>query len=527
MKKAVIYCRVSSKEQEETGYSLPAQQKYLEEYAKRADLDLEVVKPFPVSESASGKIKRKIFHQMMDYIRKHDVNVVIVETTDRLTRNFVDVTTVDAWLNEDPRHQIHLAKEGCILHKESKSHEWFIWRMKAGTAEYYTKLLSENVKKGQKEKIAQGGYPTKPPLGYKTVGETGHKMHVIDESVAPLVREMFELYATGNYSIAVLVEVMYKKHLRNRAGKKLGKSRMYDMLRDPFYYGAVRWNGVTYTHQIQHEPLITKQTFDRIQTLLTRVLNQPQFNKHVPVFKAKMQCEVCRGSVTWERQKGHWYGHCNGYKRAGMKKKCDERHVFLRQEKLEEMLTPYFLKVAPKNQRVLDIISEALKDNHADEIDRVNSKRIALNATVERCQRRLEVLYEDKLDSKIDAATYERLSKQYSVERDEATEDLKRLNEGNKKYYEAGYAVHELAARAMEIYHSEKATDDDRRLLLSYGFQNIWLKGREIKPEYTLAFDFLANWVPKLNKFSEPQKTVENPRQKEPFGSSHPVWLRR
>lgn len=117
------------------------------------------------------------------------------------------------------------------------------------------------------------------------------------------------------------------------------------------------------------------------------------------------------------------------------------------------------------------------------------------------------------------------MSTQYASERDAATEELKRLNEGNKKYYEAGYAVHELAARAQEIYRSKSATDEDRRLLLSYGFSNIWLKGRKIKPEYTLAFDFLANWVPKLNEISEPEKTVENIEQNLDSVLSHPVWL--
>lgn len=525
MKKAVIYCRVSSKEQENEGYSLPAQQKYLHDYAGRPELGLTLVKQqFQVSESASGKIKRKIFHQMMGYIRSHGIEAVIVETTDRLTRNFADVLTVDEWLMESPNNQIHLAKEGCVLHRDSKSHEWFMWRVKVATAEYYIKLLSENVRKGQKEKIAQGGYPTKPPLGYKTIGEAGRKVHVIDEQIAPFVRRMFEMYATRNYSITVLVETMHREGLRNRKGGKVGKSRMYDMLRDPFYYGAMRWIGTIFP--ANHEPLITKQIFDEVQKLLTRSLNMPQFNKHVPVFKAKLTCEACGGSVTWERQKGHWYGHCNGYMRAGMTTKCEQRHVFLRQDRLEKQLMPHFLKAAPQGPNVLAVINEALKGSHAEEIERVNARRSALNATVERCQRRLERLYVDKLDGRTDASTCERLTAQFTQERDEATEGLKRLNQGNKKYYEAGYAIHELAARAEAIYHGKKTTDDDRRLLLSYGFQNIVLNGHEIKPEYTPAFDFLATWVPKLNKISEPAKTVVNLGQEIDSALSHPVWLR-
>ncbi len=137
--KAVIYCRVSSKEQEETGYSLPAQEKFLRDYAEKNGF--RVVKVFAVSESASGKIRRKIFNEMIDYIRKNNISIIIVETTDRLTRNFADVPIIDKWILENKNNQIHLAKEGCILNTSSKSHEWFMWRVKVATAEYYVRLL--------------------------------------------------------------------------------------------------------------------------------------------------------------------------------------------------------------------------------------------------------------------------------------------------------------------------------------------------------------------------------------------------
>src|SRR3989344_4519355 len=223
--KAVLFCRVSSKEQEETGYSLPAQEKYLRDYAQKNKFNVEKV--FAVSESASGKIQSKVFNEMVTYIRKNNIAVIIVETTDRLTRNFADVPTIDKWVLEDENNQIHLAKEGCILNKNSKSHEWFMWRVKVATAEYYVRLLSENVKKGQKEKIAQGILPTKPPMGYKTIGEQGHKIHVIDEQKAPLIRKMFDLYASGDYSIKRLTEAITEAGLRNESGSKVQKSRIH------------------------------------------------------------------------------------------------------------------------------------------------------------------------------------------------------------------------------------------------------------------------------------------------------------
>lgn len=96
--KSVLFCRVSSKEQEETGYSLPAQEKYLRDYAGKNDLT--VVKVFAVSESASGKVQRKVFNEMMDYLKKNNISDIVVESTDRLLRNFADVPKIDKWILE-------------------------------------------------------------------------------------------------------------------------------------------------------------------------------------------------------------------------------------------------------------------------------------------------------------------------------------------------------------------------------------------------------------------------------------------
>jgi len=57
--KSILYCRVSSKEQEETGYSLPAQEKLLSAYSERTGYSVDKV--FAISESASGKKQREVF----------------------------------------------------------------------------------------------------------------------------------------------------------------------------------------------------------------------------------------------------------------------------------------------------------------------------------------------------------------------------------------------------------------------------------------------------------------------------------
>src|SRR3989339_957663 len=256
--KAVIYCRVSSKEQEETGYSLDAQEKLLKEYADKKNL--EVPKVFKITESASKWQIRKSLGDMLSFADKRDVNIILCEKIDRLTRSLKDAATVDDWVHTKSEKEVHFVKENFVLNQNTRAHENLVWDMKVAIARFYTNNLSEEVKKGQAEKIRQGWLPTKPALGYKTIGDKGHKIHVIDENTASYVKRIFELYATGNYSMKRVVDELYEQGFRNRAGKKPAKSKVEDILKDPFYYGAMRWNDLVYAGS--HEPLITKELYD-------------------------------------------------------------------------------------------------------------------------------------------------------------------------------------------------------------------------------------------------------------------------
>jgi len=261
----------------------------------------EVIKAYKITESASGKQIRTMFHEMLNYATKHKVSVILCEKIDRLTRNPKDAAIINDWIMNDKERSVHFVKESFIVSQNTRAHENLVWDMKVAIARFYTNNLSEEVKKGQKEKIAQGWLPVIPPLGYKTIGERGHKTNAIDHERAPFIKQMFELYATGNYSINALVEKMFSLGLRNRGGNKVGRSRMHDLLSDPFYYGKMCWKGKIYDGK--QEPLITRDLFMMVQEKLNRKLSQPQFKTHLPVFKAKIICGECGNIIAWYTKK--------------------------------------------------------------------------------------------------------------------------------------------------------------------------------------------------------------------------------
>lgn len=510
--KAVIYARVSTKEQEETGYSLPAQGKMLNEYAERKEIN--VVKTFSVAESASGAKERKIFAEMIEFMKKNKIPNLLCEKVDRSSRNFKEAIVIGDWLEEDETRSIHFVKQNLVINKYAKSDEKFRWDIETVLAKKYIANLSEEVRKGQKEKLAQGGFPAKAPLGYKSIGERRKTIHVIDPEKAPLIRKMFELYSTGNYSLNAMVEVMHKEGLRSITGKKIGKSRIHEHLSNPFFYGKMLWRGTLY--QGKHDPIVTKELFDVVQKKLARKVDNPQYKTHLPVFKAKIKCDECGGTITWENQKGHWYGHCNHYKNCSQTK-------WVKQPDVEEQLFPLFDKVAPKNERVLNWLIEAMKESHVNEIDYNTKKRESLNRVIRLMDQRLEQAYRDKLDGKMPIALCEKIMQESTKEKEDAIEALEKLSKSRTAYYEAGYSIHELAMKASAIYQSKKALTENKRMLLSYIFSNLALNADKISPNYTLAFEFLLEWMPRLNSTFELEELGLNKAKEGISASLSPV----
>ncbi len=490
--KAIIYCRVSSKEQEDTGYSLDSQEKLLKEYAERNGFRVE--KDYRISESASGKQVRKSFMEMLQFATAHKITVILCEKIDRLTRNLKDAAVIDDWVKEDVKREVHFVKENFRLNSDTKAHDNFIWDMKVAVARFYANNLSEEVRKGQKEKLAQGWLPTKPPLGYKTIGEKGHKIHVIEEQTAPGVRQMFEWYATGNYSLARLESELYASGMRSRAGKRLCISRIHIMLQEPFYFGKILWKGELY--QGVQEPLISKDAYDKVQVILKRKIQNPHFTKHTHLFKAKMYCEHCQGLVTWYEKKGHVYGHCNNH---GQFSQCQKK-TCIREDKVEQQLISYFEKLAPKNELVLGWIEEIIKEENSAHIKEREAEIQKLNGLLFQVRQRRDRYLEAKINGeRLDFCI--RKIEECDSEEEALQETLSKASEKSSDYQKLGIIIHELAYKAKQIF--EKAFPGEKRLLLSELFLNLIQDETEIKPKFTPAAQYLMDWMPKLNKHYE------------------------
>lgn len=173
-------------------------------------------------------------------------------------------------------------------------------------AAHYIRNLREEVKKGMRGRLKQGIYPLAAPIGYLDQG--GGKPKISDPERAPYVRDAFEWYADGQYSLRALSNELYNRGLRTKSGKKADANRLQKMLRNPFYIGVIRMSGEVYAGI--HEPIVSKVVFDRVQQNLDGKKNACVV-VHDFLFRRMISCTNCRYSLIGEKQKGYVYYRCH------------------------------------------------------------------------------------------------------------------------------------------------------------------------------------------------------------------------
>ena len=484
-KQAVIYARVSSKEQEKEGFSIPAQLKLLKEYA--AMQGFAVAQEFVDVETAK-QTGRAAFGEMIAYLKAHPtVRVLLVEKTDRLYRNLKDWVTVD-----ELEVEIHFAKEGVVLSRDSRSSEKFMHGIKVLMAKNYIDNLSEEARKGMQEKAEQGIWPTVAPIGYRNVvGPEGKKIIEPDPETAPIIALLFEWYASGSLSLRDATQKSRAAGLvQRKSGSPVSVSTVHSLLRNRLYSGEFEWNGRRCVGK--HQPLISLELWERVQAVLDgRYAKKHRRAKHEFAFSGLITCGHCGCSLVGEIKKQRYiYYHCTGYRG-----RCKEPYV------REEVLERHFCEMLGRlrfDGEVLEWVREALHASHSDEKREHEAAIAAFQAQQKRLQNRLEAIYIDKLDGRIGADLYDRMSSDWRAEQDRCLREIERHQTANKSYMDEGVQLLELAQNAQRLF--EKQEPREKRRLLNFVVSNCTWKGGDLAVTFRQPFDLLAETTLALEK---------------------------
>lgn len=486
MNKAVVYLRVSSREQKTEGYSIPAQRKLLLDYAKKNRF--EVVREFEDDETAKSA-GRSGFGAMIDYLKANkSVENVLVEKTDRLYRNFKDYVTID-----ELGITVFLVKENEILGKNASSHQKFIHGIKVLMAKNYVDNLSEEVKKGLKEKADSGIYPSSSlPLGYKLEIVNGKSLPVVDEKNKDLIIKMFEYYATGLYSLEGLIEKLRREDLIIPANfpkrpkiKDISKSTIARIIKNPFYYGDFIWKENLYTGT--HTPLIDRELWDMAQKVINR------FDKNIPVknnvidfvYKGLFTCGECGRSITAEKKikpsgKEYNYYRCTKFQTHCSQKPVSEGEVDKEVAKSLEVFNNIPLET-------IDYITAGLKQSLELKRSTVDKTKLIWEEEKQKLEERLDNLYEDKLDGEITKEFYQAKFKEYSDRIKDLNEKISKHTLASIDYYKLGTSILELAQKACFLY--ENALPEERKEFLNFVLSNSTLQDKKPLPNYKKPFD--------------------------------------
>ena len=464
--KAVLLARVSTKKQEDEGLSLDNQEEALKNYAK--EHGMEVVKDFVFQESAGHKIRKK-FDEMVAYMKDHeDVKVVLAYRVDRTTRNFRDAVMLDHLRIEHDK-ELHFVYNRLVLKADSRGRDIQDWDLQVFLAKQYLNRLQEDGANTWLYKLRNGEWATKATCGYRNVTLEGNKSWVeLDPDRAPLVKKAFELYATGNWSFKALAKKLADMGLttNTKSQRPMYASYLEDqIIKNPFYYGEMRYKGKLYPHN--YDRIIPKWLFYKCEQVAQSYNKKPfKYGAKAFTFKGLLECGKCGKSLSTYIQKEHNYVRCHSCKA-----------VHCREEKLIKQVSKMFKALKIPDEVVQDL-TEKLNELHKDEQNFYENNVHRIEADIKKNKKRMEVLYEDRLDGRITHDEYDTMV--VDLKRKEA--DLLGQLQGHSKADEAflisSSYVLELANRAEELF--EKSQVKQQNELLRFVLANASVEGEKL-----------------------------------------------
>lgn len=453
---AVAYARYSSAGQREESIEgqIAAARKYAEtkgytiihEYCDRA--------------KTGTNDNREAFQQMLSDTGKHQFSVIIVWKVDRFGRNREEITFNKYRAKKNGVRVEYVAEnipegnEGIILESVLE-----------GMAEYFSRQLSQNVKRGlmenaKKHKAINGT----PPLGYRL---TPDKFYEIDPETAPLAKLIFEKYASGE-TLFSLIQYLNDQGYKTSRGKPYGRSSLDKMLRNPKYIGTYIYQDIRDEDAIP--ALIDKTTFYKVQEMLKTNKRAPSRKWHYTdyLLTGKLFCGHCGAQMVGRAGHNHdglkySYYYCMNQ----IKHECNKKPV--RQEWIEEIVIDKVNEILD-NSEIMEMIIDATWELYMKE-DTEQAEKAALQAELARIEKSIANLvksieagvFNDMIKTRMDELEGQRtalktalaeieLSRGPKLTRDHIAFFMERFREMDRKDRECQKKLVEVFVNAVFLY---------------------------------------------------------------------------
>ncbi len=475
MKKALVYTRVSDPSQV-NGLSLDVQRDKCLKWAK--ENGYEVMEVYEDGgKSGTKTVGREGLEDAIIHCQREKIDAVLVIDTDRLARNEIDHFSIKNVLRKLGTQLIAINQPMIDDSPEGRLMDGMLASINA----FYSRLTGRKVKKSLEKKWEDGIYPSWAPLGYINVNigteEKPHRVVEIDPKTGPLVKELFELYATGNYSYLFLSQEMYKKGLTSRNGKIICDSSVQQMLSNPFYYGWMKWGGME--KQGIHKPLVSKNLFDQCQFVAAK---HRQFlvrqRKHDFLLRGILFCPKHNSRLTAE---WHLYRHDHykkdkiGYYHCHHQGGC--RDSFIEVNELEKRVANLF-KNYQFGQEFIDLVREKVREHLNEGRKNLESKRQGIVNKRKAIESKRDNLEDLLVDGTIGRDAYQRQHFKLQEEIGVLDNELAELED--QRNIDTSL-IDEVLALTRNIYQTYlDAPDYLKRHYLRFFFEAIYIDGKKI-----------------------------------------------
>ena len=332
--KFYLYARKSTEDEERQVMSIEAQLSELEQFAKREQI--KISDRFIENKSAKtpGRLQ---FNKMVEkiYASKEPLGILAWHP-DRLARNSVDGGQIIYLIDINKIAALRFP----TFWFEPTPQGLFMLQVAFGQSKYYSDNLSENVKRGMRQKLRRGEWLNLAPVGYVNNPKTRNIEP--DPVKAKTIQAIYKEFAAGNHSLESARHRLSFYGLVSRSGKVLGKAAVQRILTNPVYTGRIVHKGESY--QGNFESLIGNELFEAVQEQLKqRSRPRKSRHRHDFPFTVLFTCGECGGAITAQYGKGN--GGIYVYYRCSKKHgKCYQ--PYLRDELMIKQIQGLLQKVA-------------------------------------------------------------------------------------------------------------------------------------------------------------------------------------
>jgi hypothetical protein len=294
---------------------------------------------------------------------------------------------------------------------------------------------------------------------------------------------------------ALLLEGNYSNGARPQDSSQkeqefIPRATIHKILRNRIYMGEFKWKEVIYSGS--HTPIVSRELWDRVQRALDqRLAKRSRKAKHDFAFSGLVSCGHCGCAFVGEIKKGKYvYYHCTGYKG-----KCLEPYT------REEVLAECFGNVLGQlkmDDEVLKWIREVLQQSHRDK-HRFHREAIdRLQVRFKTLEKRIEEMYIDRPDGRIDMAFFDRKAAEWRNEQYGLTREIQRHRESNQTYMTEGVKLLELARKAKEMFLAQPS--GEKRRLLDFVVSNSTWKDGGLNVVLRQPFDLMRDMATSVDR---------------------------